>query len=219
MIAIGQWGAAAMKLSADARDSLSLILVVGLLFAFISFGHRFLPDDRHALWKNIYFWSSDTESSDSVFFALFVMVANAVNNAAGRPPRSGLAGLVLIAGLTGILVISGLFASRLPRIGALDSVMAAIFGLTAASFLTNGAPVQVWRDLFARGLDYAGRFFPLAGTMVCVLMLGFWVWELDQRWRAHNYACIVDLACFSLGAAAALVGGKRRLAAPKLVMT
>jgi len=116
MIAIGQWCAAVMKLSADARDSLSLILVVGLLFAFISFGHRFLPDDRHALWKNIYFWSSDTESSDSVFFALFVIVANAVNNAAGRPPRSGLAGLVLIAGLTGILVISGLFASRLPRI-------------------------------------------------------------------------------------------------------
>ena len=118
--------------------------------------------------------------------------------------------LFILAGVAGILMLATTATVWLPRVGVVDSVFTAGLGLTVAIFFSEGVPAQVWRNLFARDVDYAGRFFPLAGSLVCLVILGVWGWGLDQRLQGHDYTPILDVACFMLGMIAALICGRRR---------
>jgi hypothetical protein len=197
------------KLSSDARDSLFLALGVGGFFALMFIGMRFLPTTDHALWKNIFLWSS-AQSSDWIFFNLVIFVANGINNAKGQPPRPWLGILFLLIGVAGILMLATTATVLLPRVDVMNSLVIAVVGLTVAMFFVEGVPAQVWRNLFVRNVDYASRFFPMAGTLVCVFVLGLWARELFNSWMAHDYVCVTDMASFVVGFASEVVTGKRR---------
>jgi len=202
----------AMKLSADARNSLYLVFGVGGLFAFVFFGMRYFParDHSHPLWENLYFWSSSEPPGGYTFFSLFVMTANSVNNARGRPPRLWVESIAFVLGVGGILLAASLAAHDLPRVGVFDSLLCAILGGTCGRFLIEGAPAQVGRNLIAREIDYGGRFLPLLGMLLCLAFMTFVAWTTVLRWRAHDYTSVTDTACFLLGLVCVWIGGKRR---------
>ena len=205
----------ARRLSSDDRASMSIGFVAAAILAFLVARHYLHWPDLHVLeenrpvWRNLYFWSSSTHSSDCGFFCLFIWVANGVNNTKGQPPRPWLGSLALLAGVSGILMTASLEAAILPRVGILDSLLAGMVGMMVAVFFAEGVPAEVWRNLFARNIDYAGRFLPLAGTLVCLFLFGFWVWGLDQRWMAHDYTSVTDMVCFVVGLLAGIFVGKR----------
>ncbi len=207
----------ARKLSADDHASISIgLFALAIVALLLSVHYWHVPNlsllsESHPIWRNIYFWwSSGHSSSDYVFANIFMLIAGSVNNAKGRPPRPWLGVLTLLAGVAAIMAGASLNAEALPQVGIVDSLFVGLVGMTVATFFAEGVPAQVWRNLFARNIDYAGRFFPLAGTLVCLALFAGWVWELDQRWAVRDYVSVVTVASFVVGIMAGLIAGKRR---------
>ena len=206
----------AKRLSSDDRASISLgffaavILALLLAMRYLHWPDLHALDSDRPLWRNLYLWSAPADSSDGFFFNLFVLSAGSVNNAKGRPSRLLLGSLVLPAGITGILTAAARVPAILPRVGVADCFLAAIIGLTIAFFFIDGISTRIWRNLFARNVDYAERFVPLFGTILCLVLAGFWGWELYSRWTKHDYTGGMDIACLGLGLVSAAVMGKRQ---------
>jgi hypothetical protein len=202
----------AHRLSTDARNSLYLVFVVGGLFAFVYFGARYLPidDQSQPHWGNLYLWSSSESAGGYAWLWPFLATAGSVNNAPGRPPRPWLESAALILGVSGILLVATLAAHDLPHVAVFDSFLYAVIGGTCGRFFIEGAPARVGRNLITRDINYAGRFLPLLGTVLCLLFLGFLAWNVDRRGAAHDYTSIIDVACFVVGFVCVPIGGKRR---------
>ena len=192
--------------SSDLSNSLIAVVVVMAFFALLFSGDWFMPRLEGMHWKNVYVFSSSY--SDSLF--LFVIVLNQVNNAKGIRQRIWLAALASVTGLAGIVFAVSRTPERLPHLGLLEGIMPWAGGAVLAAALRDGVPAQAFRNIFAKGLDYAGRFFPMTGGLICLGLLGAWGWELDQRWAARDYTVIVDGASFLLGSLCVLIAGKRR---------
>ena len=196
----------AQKRSIDAWNSLLLVIAAGGATAFFVFGPRYLPVSDGPSWKNISLWSP----SYDIATLLFVMVVGQVNNAPGRPPRIWLSLLMLVAGLAGLFLVVSRVPALIARFGVIANVMALTGGMVFVTALWDGVPAQVWRNLFSQNLDYAGRFFPLAGALICCALLGVWAWDIEKRWMAHDYTSVTDIAGFAVGGLCGLVAGKRK---------
>ena len=207
----------ARNLSSDARNSLTLVAVATVVAVLCLFPTHLLPREDHAVWKNIYIWSSSGASSDYNDIGLCVLLANRLNTARGRPTRLWSEAFVLSLGMACVLLTASLNVQLIPRIGIVDSLFEAVLGMACARLLIDGVPARVWRSLVARHIDYGGRFFPLLGGLLVLLTLGIWVWALAREWAAATDTPGFDLACFMLGVVCAVVGGKRVPPPPSVV--
>lgn len=189
----------------DYREAFLVFLFAVGICALIYLSSRFLDK---AIWKNIYL--GPVSGSSSSLLTFFFIVANQLNNAAGRPKRIWASIIVGLIGLAIVAFGASQMADMVPQFDLCSSVCAWIGGGTAMAMLRDGVPAQTWRNLFAKGLDYGGRFFPLAGFLLCVVLLV--LWGMDQ-WTAcsgRDYNGAIDIACFICGAVLALFAGKRR---------
>ena len=163
----------------------------------------------HPIWKTIYFWPATPNPNYISLMVVFASVAAGFQSVNGKPRRLGVALAGLVVAIAAVL----LTATSLPgatRIAVSDSLAAGVTGLTAAALLADGTLTFVWQNLLTKGHDYTGRFFPLAGCIICLASLGLWSASLYRDWVAHAGSPLTDVLCFALGAGGLLLAGRKR---------
>ena len=138
-----------------------------------------------------------------------MIVANHLNNASGRPPRIWLSAAGGLIGLVAIAFAASQATAFVPDFNLCAGLYVLMMGGTVVALGRDGVLVQVWRNLFTKGLDYGERLFPVAGFVICMALLGFWGWGVWDRYNARDHSVIPEVACFGLGAVLAVLAGKR----------
>ncbi len=195
--------------SSEIRNTLLFAFGVGALFNLAASAHI-----DHALWRNIYFRALSSANPYNIGFSVFLVIALAFNGFTGQPRRLWRASLVFLAVLAAVLLAASGAPHLLPRVGVFDIFQAGIVGLAFALSLVDGTPARVLRDLAAKGTDYAARFFPLTGFLLCLAFVGLWGEWLYRQWSVHAGAVTLDGVCFLLGMVCTLIDGHRRDVTP-----
>ncbi len=191
------------------RSTLIFALGAGWLFYVASSAPRLFSNIDHPLWRNIYLWALPATNPYAIGFGVFLIIACLFNAGAAWPRRVWRASLILLSLLACLFLLAGCIARLLPRVGLLDSLQVAFVGLGVGLLLVDGTPQRVLQALATRGTDYAGRFFPLTGFVICLLFLGPWGPWLCSHWPAHDLTATLDRTCFMLGMICVMLAGRR----------
>ena len=201
----------AQRRSSDLRDSFYLVFVIGGLFALVVFGPHLLPKTDGRVWKNIYLSSATHDDAYLPCVWVLTMLKNGTKPGDSRMRRPWLSGVLVVGGLAGVAVAASFAPSLIPHFGLLEGILGLCLGILSAAAVRDGAFGWALQTLFGNGIDYARRFFPIVGVLLCVVCFGLSGWGLYQRAQAHDYMAVADAVCFLTGVAGIVIGGQRRM--------